>query len=51
MDKLKLNPDKTEFIILGTRQQLEKVKISHLIAGETRISPSMNRSKRPGMMV
>ena len=40
MDKLKLNPDKTEFLILGTRQQLEKVKISHLIVGETRISPS-----------
>ena len=26
MDKLKLNLDKTEFRILGTRQQLEKVK-------------------------
>ena len=26
MDKLKLNLDKTEFRILGTRQQFEKVK-------------------------
>ena len=26
MDKLKLNPDKTEFLVLGARQQLEKVK-------------------------
>jgi len=24
MDKLKLNPDKTEFLNLGTRQQLKK---------------------------
>ena len=24
MDRLKINPDKTEILILGTRQQLEK---------------------------
>ena len=40
MDRLKLNPDKTEFLILGTRQQLEKAITSHLVAGESRISPS-----------
>ena len=40
MDRLKLNPDKTEFLILGTRQQLEKVITSHLVVGESRISPS-----------
>ena len=40
MDRLKLNPDKTEFFILGTRQQLEKVIISHLVVGESRIGPS-----------
>ena len=40
MDRLKLNPDKTEFLILGTRQQLEKVIISHLVVGESRIGPS-----------
>ena len=39
MDRLKLNPDKTEFLILGTRQQLEKVITSHLVVGESRISP------------
>ena len=38
MDRLKLNPDKTEFRILRTRQQLEKVITSHLVAGESRIS-------------
>ena len=40
MDRLKLNPDKTKFLILGTRQQLEKVITSHLVVGESRISPS-----------
>ena len=40
MGRLKLNPDKTEFLILGTRQQLEKVITSHLVVGESRISPS-----------
>ena len=37
MDRLKLNPDNTEFLILGTRQQLEKVVVS-----ESQISPSTN---------
>ena len=40
MDKLKLNPEKTEFLILGTRRQLEKVITSHLVVGESRICPS-----------
>ena len=40
MDKLKLNPEKTEFLIRGTRQQLEKVITSHLVVGESRICPS-----------
>ena len=35
MDRLKLNPEKTEFLILGTRQQLEKVITSHLVVGES----------------
>ena len=39
-DKLKLNSDKTEFLIHGTRQKLEKVKISHLIIGDSPINPS-----------
>ena len=30
VDKLKLNEDKTEFIVIGTRAQLNKVKISQL---------------------
>ena len=40
MDRLKRNLDKTEFLILRTRQQIEKVITSHLVVGECRISPS-----------
>ena len=40
IDKLKLNPDKTEFLILETRQQVENVITSHLVVGESRICPS-----------
>ena len=38
-DKLKLNDDKTEFIIIGTRQQLSKVKINNIVIGESEIKP------------
>ena len=34
-DRLKLNDGKTEFIIIGTRQQLSKVTIDTLQVGET----------------
>ena len=40
MDKLKLNGDKTEFIIIGTRQQLSKVNINSLCVGDATILPS-----------
>lgn len=40
IDRLKINPDKAEFLILGTRQQLEKVITSHLVVGESGICPS-----------
>ena len=30
MDKLKVNDDKTEFMIIGSRQQLENVSIAKL---------------------
>ena len=31
-NKLLLNEDKTEFLLIGTKQQLAKVKISHVTA-------------------
>ena len=46
-DKLKLNDDKTEFIIIGTRQQLVKVNIDFLQVGESSTAPS-NRVKNLG---
>ena len=30
-DRLMINDDKTEFMIIGTRQQLTKVEIDHII--------------------
>lgn len=45
-DKLKLNDDKTEFILIGTRPQLEKVQIDSLVVGDAVVSannePIMN---------
>ena len=39
-DKLMINDDKTEFILIGTKQQLEKVKIQKLSVGQCEITPS-----------
>ena len=39
-DKLMLNADKTEFIIIGTRQQLAKINIEHITVGCNNITPS-----------
>ena len=38
-DKLKLNYDKTEFLIIGTSQQLAKVSITSLRVGTATITP------------
>lgn len=40
MDKLKLNDDKTEFMIIGSRQQLEKVSVAELSVGDISIAPA-----------
>ena len=40
MDKLMLNDEKTEFIVIGTMQQLVKVNIDSLCVGHTAILPS-----------
>ena len=39
-NSLMLNDSKTEFIIIGTRQQLAKVNIDGISVGATRVSPS-----------
>ena len=38
-DQLMLNDDKTEFLIIGTRQQLSKVSIQSMKIGQTEVSP------------
>ena len=38
-EKRKLKPDKTEFLIIGTKQQLEKVNIDHLRVGNHLTEP------------
>ena len=37
---MKLNDSKTEFIVIGSKQQLEKVNISHIRVGSSNIKPS-----------
>jgi hypothetical protein len=39
-DKLKMNDGKTEFMVIGTKQQLAKVSIDHLKVGCTSVSPA-----------
>ena len=39
-DRLRLNDDKTEFIIIGTRQKLAKVNIYPMQVGESSIAPT-----------
>ena len=38
-DKLKMNDGKTEFMIIGTKPQLKKVNIDHLMVGSSKVSP------------
>ena len=39
-DRLKLNDDETEFIIIGTRQQLAKVNIESMRVGDSTTTPA-----------
>ena len=37
VDKLKLNKDQSEFMLIGSRQQLCKVRTDSLLVGDTRV--------------
>ena len=39
-DKLMMNDEKTEFMIIGTRQQLAKVEIEHIHVGDCNVEPA-----------
>ena len=41
-DKLKLNDDKTELIVIGTRPQLDKISISELRIDHVKVSAVCN---------
>lgn len=47
-DRLKLNMDKTEFLLIGTKRQLEKVNITTLRLGGTTITQSPSAVKNLG---
>ena len=38
--KLKMNDDKTECMLIGTRQQLTKLSINHISVGDTTVATS-----------
>ena len=40
MDKMKINDIKTEFLIIGTKQQLYKVNIETLSVGDSAVAPA-----------
>ena len=40
-DRLKLNDDKTEFMIIGTRAQLDKVNVSEIVVGQAKVPAVM----------
>ena len=42
VDKLKLNDNKSEFIIIGTRAQLDKINITELRIGQAKVSAVSN---------
>ena len=41
-DKLKTNDDKTEFLIIGSRQQLEKIDQCYIRVGDANVQPVMS---------
>ena len=47
-DKLKINDDKTQFILIGTRAQLQKVTIDSLVVGDSVVQCSCEATKNLG---
>lgn len=47
-DSLKINDDKTEVILIGTKAQLKKVKIDNLAVGDSKIVPSTEAIRNLG---
>ena len=47
-NRLMMNNDKTEFLLIGTKQQLVKVNINHVKVGSANIVPT-SRAKNLGV--
>ena len=47
-NKLKLNADKTEIVLIGTKKQLEKVTIGEIKVGSSLVNPSTGAVKNIG---
>ena len=47
-DKLKVNENKTEVMLIGTRQQLSKVNLGTLTVGDTSVV-IVNKARNPGV--
>ena len=48
IDKLKLNEEKNEFMLIGTQQQLVKIRSDSLLVGETHVPP-VNEARNLGV--
>ena len=48
VDKLKLNEDKSDFLLIGTRQQLSKVRTDSLMVGDTPVK-SVSEARNLGV--
>ena len=46
IDKLKINDDKTEFMIIGTKQQLAKISPQNLTIGKATVTTAKNLATR-----
>ena len=47
-NKLKLNEDKTEFLVIGSKYHLKKVNVEHIILGEDCI-PKTEQARNLGV--
>ena len=45
-NKMKMNDDKNEFLLIGTRQQLAKQSMDHLFVGNVTITPAISVKNR-----
>ena len=50
-DKLKLNEEKTEFLVIGTQQQLDKVSLDEMTIGHSKVKTDNYYSEEPWSMV